>query len=67
MVGWWRTIYYYLGWEYPEHYENRQQHLKHELVKQIKKTDNIKKILKTPKKKKTKKKKKKTKKKNTNK
>jgi len=60
MVGWWRTIYYYLGWEYPEYYDNRQQHLKHKLCEQIKKTDDIKKILK-PKKKKTKKKKKKIK------
>ena len=55
----WRKIYYIFGWEYPEHCDNRQQHLKHKLCEQIKKTDNIKKILKSPKVKKKKKKKKK--------
>ena len=49
MVGWWRWCYYVLGWEYPEYYDNRQQHLKHKLCEQINKTDNIKKILKSSK------------------
>ena len=47
MVGIWRAIYKVFGWEYPERYDNRQQHLKHKVCEQIKKTNNIKKILKS--------------------
>ena len=34
----WRKIYYVLGWEYPERYDQRQAHLKFICGEQIKKS-----------------------------
>lgn len=36
MAGWFRWFYYYLNWEYYDHWEARQKHLKYLLTEQIK-------------------------------
>jgi hypothetical protein len=38
-MGFWRTIYYYMGWDYYDHWEQRQKDLKYTLHKQIINTD----------------------------
>lgn len=48
-MGIWRTIYYYAGWEYVsqnQKWDEKQKRLKFLNTEQIKKTKNIKKILK---------------------
>jgi len=46
MVGWFRFIYKVVGWEYPEKADEKQIRLRHLLHEQIRKTKNIKHILK---------------------
>ena len=46
MVGWFRFIYKVVGWEYPERADEKQIRLRHLLHEQIRKTKNIKHILK---------------------
>lgn len=48
-MGIWRTIYYYCGWEYVsqnQKWDDKQKRQKFLCCEQIKRTDNIKKILK---------------------
>ncbi len=48
MTGYWRSLYYYIGWEYPEKkivYDYRQRHLKYLSTQQLRKSD-VKKLLK---------------------
>jgi len=47
MVGWFRFIYKVVGWEYPERADEKQIRLRHLLHEQIRKTKNIKHILKS--------------------
>lgn len=46
MVGWRRFIFRTFGWEYPEKADEKQKRLRHILHEQIRKTKNIKNILK---------------------
>ena len=42
MVGFWRSLYYYMGWEYHsknDEFDDRQKHLKYLCCKQIRDTD----------------------------
>lgn len=39
MTGMWRSIYFYMNWNYYDKWDSRQQHLKFQLNKQILKSE----------------------------